>query len=135
MTMFRQLLVPLDGSRLAETVLPAVVALAAREKSRVTLLHVVEAAAPKSIHGERHLAAGSDADAYLEEVHGWLRVRGVEADVRVEQGAGDVATAICHAAGATGTDLIALCTHGGRGVRGLLFGRVAQQVLARGHIP
>jgi len=135
MTMFRQLLVPLDGSRLAETVLPAVVALAAREQSRVTLLHVVEPSAPRSIHGERHLAAGGDARAYLEEVQGWLRERGVEAAARVEEGDGDVTSSICHAAGATETDLIALCTHGGRGVRGLLFGRVAQQVLARGRIP
>ena len=133
--MFRHLLVPLDGSRLAETVLPAVVALAAREKSQVTVLHVVEPSAPKSIHGERHLAAGSDARTYLEEVQSWLRARGVEASTRVEEGTGDVASLICHAAGATDTDLIALCTHGGRGVRGLLFGRVAQQVLARGNIP
>ncbi len=133
--MFRHLLVPLDGSRLAETVLPAVVALAAREGVAVTLLHVVEKEAPKRVHGEHHVATEEEARSYLEELRQWLAQASVQADIRVEVGQGDVAVRVCREATTLGADLIVLCTHGGRGVRGLLFGRVAQQVLARGLIP
>jgi len=59
----------------------------------------------------------------------------VAADARVEVSRGDVAERIGREAAAAGADLVALCTHGGRGVRGLLFGRVAQQVLNRGRAP
>ncbi len=133
--MFRHLLVPLDGSRLAETVLPAAAELAARMGAELTLLHVVESEAPARVHGERHLTVRGEAAAYLDEARGWLAGRGVSAGTRVEESPGDVAERIGREAAGIGADLVALCTHGGRGVRGLLFGRVAQQVLARGRIP
>jgi nucleotide-binding universal stress UspA family protein len=133
--MFRHLLLPLDGSRLAETVLPAAVSLAQREGVAATLLHVVEEEAPSRVHGDRHLRAEDEARAYLMELRDWLAERGVPADVRVEVGQGDVAARICREAQVAGADLVALCTHGSRGVRGLLFGRVAQQILARGTVP
>ncbi len=133
--MFRHLLVPLDGSRLAETVLPAAAEVAARMGAELTLLHVVESEAPARVHGERHLKVREEASGYLEEVRGWLAGRGIRTDVRVEESRGDVAERIGREAAGIGADLVALCTHGGRGVRGLLFGRVAQQVLARGQVP
>jgi nucleotide-binding universal stress UspA family protein len=45
--MFKHLLVPLDGSALAETTLPAAVYLAQTLKASVTLIHVVERHAPR----------------------------------------------------------------------------------------
>ena len=48
-------LVPLDGSRLAESVLSVVEQLASRFNAHVTLLHIVEQHPPAAIHGERHL--------------------------------------------------------------------------------
>src|SRR5437764_19449 len=53
--MYRRLLVPLDGSRLAETVLVVVERLAAVYRATVVLLHVIERGAPATVHGERHL--------------------------------------------------------------------------------
>ena len=41
---------------------------------------------------------------------------------------------VLHAA-ELGVDLIVLCTHGRAGVRSWLFGNIAQQVLARSHVP
>ena len=64
--MLRHLLVPLDGSPLAEAVLPAVGALATRFRARVTLLHVLETAAPETIHGQPHLTDPARAQAYLD---------------------------------------------------------------------
>lgn len=133
--MFRHLLVPLDGSRLAETVLPAAAELAARMGAELTLLHVVEPEAPAHVHGDRHLTGREEAARYLEELRGWVAERTVTANARVEVSRGDVAERIGREAATIGADLVALCTHGGRGVRGLLFGRVAQQVLARGRVP
>jgi len=133
--MYRHLLVPLDGSRLAETAVPAAVALAVRLDAEIVLLHVVEPEAPAQVHGYHHLKTPQEAQAYLDDLVAWVAQRGVRARTRVETGPGDVAARISREAASADANLIVLCTHGGRGVRGLLFGRVAQQVLARGGIP
>ncbi len=68
MRSFQKLLVPLDGSRLAEAVLPVAELLAERLKATVSLLHVLERGAPGTVHGERHLAGIEEANAYLAKV-------------------------------------------------------------------
>lgn len=128
--MFRHILVPLDGSRLAEAVMPAVAYLAERLGARVTLLHVVESHPPKDIHGERHLASASEARTYLEQ----LTARAGPGTARVachvdDSPASDVAVAIAESARALATDLIVLCAHGWGGVRGWIYGGIAQQVV------
>ena len=133
--MFRHLLAPLDGSHLAESVLPAVAALTGRLDAHVTLLHVVERDAPALVHGERHLTRPAEAEAYLAEVAQRLESRGVLVDAVVHDDSGDVADAIAQHAAGLGADLVVLCTHGRAGFRGLLFGRVAQQVLRSGTTP
>lgn len=133
--MFRHLLVPLDGSRLAESALPAAADLARRLGASVTLLHVLEPDAPPAVHGDRHLRSPAEADGYLAGAVDWMTARQVSAEVALNQQQGDVAASIARIGSAVGADLIALTTHGRSGVRGLLFGRVAQQVLQRGRIP
>ena len=59
--MYRRLLVPLDGSRLAETILAVVERLAAAYGATVVLLHVIERGAPATVHGERHLRTALEA--------------------------------------------------------------------------
>ncbi len=132
--MFRQMLVPLDGSRLAEAVLPVTAAFARALGAKVTLLHVVEPAAPPTVHGDVHLTQATEAEAYLRGVVGWMAAQGVHAEMVVDQG-GDVAATIASRAASLEAGLIILCTHGRGEVRVLLFGRVAEQVLARGTIP
>lgn len=137
---FCHLLVPLDGSSLAEAVLPAATVLAGRVGAAVTLLHVVEAGAPGTVHGEPHLQDAGRAAAYLERVAGGLRavLPVVEWHVH-EPGEGGVARTIVDHAVELGCDLVVLCTHGrghGRGgLRGLVFGTIAQQVLRQGAAP
>ena len=65
--MFQNLLVPLDGSPMAESALPAAAYLAPRLGAHVTLMHCIERAAPEKVHGERHLREPEEARAYLEE--------------------------------------------------------------------
>lgn len=133
--MFRHMLVPLDGSRLAESVLPATSVLARRLDARVTVFHEIERWAPATVHGERHLTQPAEAESYLSGVAEWFASQGVKADVLVHRGGADVARSIADRAAEIGADLIVLCTHGSSGFRGFLFGRVAQQVLRWGTIP
>lgn len=133
--MVRHLLVPLDGSRLAESALPAALALGKALRAQITLFHAVERAAPATVHGDRHLTGLVEAESYLRGVAAWFAERGMETQVRVDPDGGDVADRIAARARTDGADLVVLCTHGRGGLRGLVFGRVAQQVLQRGHVP
>jgi nucleotide-binding universal stress UspA family protein len=63
--MFKRLLVPLDGSHLAEAALPAAAFLALKLNAVLTLVHIVERNAPEEIHGDRHLTNADEANAYL----------------------------------------------------------------------
>lgn len=135
MTVFTRVLVPLDGSTLAESALPAVVELSRRLSTEVTLYHAVERSAPATVHGDRHLTLPAEAEGYLTGVAAWLGERGVSAATHSDADPGDVASRIAAAAARHGADLVVLCTHGSGGLRGLLFGRVAQQVLQRGTVP
>lgn len=72
----------LDGSRLAEAVLPAAASLAQRLGARLLLLHVVERAAPEKIHGEPYLTTMEDARRSLDE-HA-VRMRSERVDVSVD---------------------------------------------------
>jgi len=126
-------LVPLDGSRLAEAVLPTVEHLASRFHAKVTLLYVMEHHAPATIHGERHLTGVAEARAYLEEVAARLRSTDILVETHVhEDREENVARSIVEHAQESQSDLVIMCTHGRSGLRGLLFGSIAQQALRRG---
>ncbi len=130
-----RLLAPLDGSRLAEAVLPVVETLAAAGATPV-LLHVRERGAPATIHGERHLRAADEASAYLAGVAARLQAVGYTVETHTHDvPEGDVARSIAAHAEEEHVDVIVLCTHGGGGVRDLLVGSIAQQVLRRGTVP
>lgn len=133
---FAHLLVPLDGSRLAEAVLPVATALARWLGAGITLLHVVERRAPARIHGERHLCEPAEARAYLGGVLERLRSAGLQGQCHVhEVPEGDVALSIVRHAEELDNDLIVLSSHGRGGMRGFLLGSIAQQVLGSGTRP
>jgi nucleotide-binding universal stress UspA family protein len=134
--MFKHLLVPLDGSRLAETALPAAAYLAQTLPATVTLIHVIEHNAPQAVHSEPHLTRPSDAQAYLDEV----ARRAFPAPVTVVRHVHanevrDVARSLADHAAELKLDLIVMCAHGRSGPRDWLFGSIAQQVIARGAAP
>ena len=134
--MFRRLLVPLDGSRLAECVLPVVQRCAELFHGAVTLLHVIEKRAPASIHGDTHLRDYGEAERYLADLGKRLRVAGLQVDSHVhEVPQGDVPRCIADHARELDQDLIVLCTHGMGGMRRLVFGSNAEQVLTHGVTP
>lgn len=134
--MFKRLLVPLDGSQLAETAIPAAVYLAKLLDSTVTLVHVIERNAPKEIHSERHLTNPEEAQAYLDEIARlWFpQDTKVESHVHTRL-VSDVARSIVDHADELQPDLVIMCTHGRRGPKDVLFGSIAQQVIALGETP
>ena len=134
--MFKHILIPLDGSALAEVVLPVAHYLARVLGAHVTLIHILEQGASASIHGERHLTEPKEAEGYLEEI----ARRTFPADIPVSrhvhtEAMDSVARGIVDHQAELAPDLILMCTHGRSGLRDLLFGRIAQQVVASGHTP
>jgi nucleotide-binding universal stress UspA family protein len=134
--MFAKLLIPLDGSRLAEAALPPASYLSERLGSQVVLVHIIERDAPEAVHGERHLTRPAEADGYLAEVAARAFPRGLPVERHVHEAATrDVARSIVEHAVELKRDLVVMCTHGRGGLRDLLFGSIAQNVVKLGETP
>jgi nucleotide-binding universal stress UspA family protein len=134
--MIQHILVPLDGSRLAEAALPLAARLAELLGASVTLIHVIEKNAPEEIHGERHLTNKNDAYEYLDGMARQAFPAGMQVDLHVHTAEVDnVARSIIEHAGEFAPDLIVMCSHGSGGLRDLLVGSIAQQVIAGGETP
>ena len=135
--MFKHILVPLDGSKLAEAALPAAVSLAKTLNAPVTLLHVIEQDAPEEVHRDRHLTTAKEAEAYLGRTAKRAFPETAKVDWHVHTAAvEDVARSIVdHSADEFQPDLIILCSHGKSGMHDLLYGNIAQQVAAASGTP
>jgi nucleotide-binding universal stress UspA family protein len=132
--MFKHILVPLDGSHLAEAAIPSAVSLSKTLDAPVTLLHIIEQDAPDEIHRDRHLTNAAEAEAYLKDVARRFEVR-VETHVHTAPVADVARSIIDHASDEIQPDLIILTSHGNSGMRELVFGNIAQQVAAAGGTP
>ena len=114
--MIERILVPLDGSELAETVLPYVTYLSARTGAGVRLI-TVALTEPERI----------EANRYLTSQRNELRAQAVEASVAVAPD-GEAETILAEA-DAWNADLIAMSTHGRSGVLRWVMGSIADKVL------
>ncbi|HEY0071269.1 MAG TPA: universal stress protein [Chloroflexia bacterium] len=131
---FKRILVPLDGSRLAESALSVAVVLARCLDAKISLLHIVEEHAPQRVHGEPHLTTAQEAERYLAALA--ERLAAGAAGVAVERHVHgteeqDVAGSIAAHVAELEADMVALCTHGRSGLRRVVSGSIAQQVLRR----
>ena len=136
-------LVPLDGSKESEAVIPYIEELASKLKAEVVLFQVVAQAYqiyPAGDPGvqvpfteEQMKPLKASAEKYLEEVVSRLKGRGVT--TRFEVRIGDAAEEIINLADELRTDLVAMSTHGQSGVRRWNYGSVADKVLHAGNTP
>jgi nucleotide-binding universal stress UspA family protein len=134
--MYKHLLVPLDGSRLAEIVLPTVNLMAAKLGARITLFHVLEKNVTATVHGQKHHTREDEALAYLKDVASQSIQPGIQVDCHVHTNPADnVALSLVEHAAELHPDLIVMCVHGSGGLRDVMSGSVAQQVLAYSVIP
>jgi nucleotide-binding universal stress UspA family protein len=131
----KNILVPLDGSKLSETVLPLAALLAQQNQARLILFHVIEQNPPGTVHGERHLTNQLEASAYLDKVSQSLPT-GIIVDRHVHTSAEkNVANSIVQHSKELGVDLIVMCAHGQSGLQKRIFGNIAQEVLTMGDVP
>ena len=133
---FTRILVPLDGSRLAEAVLPAASSVAEKLNARLLLVHVLEREPPAEVHGEPHLCDAQRASDYLEGHAQQLRRRGLTVELHVhDRPVSDVAAALDSHAHELRADLIAMCAHGRSNLRTRLIGSIAERILRGGGVP
>jgi nucleotide-binding universal stress UspA family protein len=134
--MFKHILVPLDGSKLAEAALPVAASLARMLKASVMLLHVIESDAPQQVHSERHLTAPGEAETYLAETASRAFETGIKVEWHVHTAAvNNVPASLVEHAEELKPDLMIMCAHGSGRMRDTLFGNIAQQVISRGVTP
>lgn len=117
-----EVLLPLDGSGLAEQAIGPALGLARLSGARCTLLRVVGCRLRSGPPAE-----AAEAESYLERVAGGLRRAGLDLVTRVVC-APDAAEAIVGASGGRAEVLVAMTTHGRSGLGRLLMGSGAERV-------
>jgi nucleotide-binding universal stress UspA family protein len=133
--MYKNILVPLDGSNRAEAILPHAEQMAQLCRAKIILMQVVEPVyisagppeIPVMISQELTQQRADDTDAYLT---GWkvrLEKKGIEVVTRVEHG--PIVATIIQVAEQEGADLIALASHGRSGLARVFYGSVAAGLL------
>ena len=134
--MIKHLLIPLDGSSLAESVLPAAASLAKRLKTDITLIHIIEKDPPETVHGQRHLTSAKQAKNYLNSIEALDILNGIKTEIHVhEESVKNIPLSIAEHTNELHQDLIVMCTHGSSGLHGMIFGSIAQQVISFGKKP
>jgi nucleotide-binding universal stress UspA family protein len=145
--MFKRILACLDGSKLAEQIMPYAIEEAIRFQGKLVLLQVVPepVAFSPSIPGEAPVLIETDsmvegtiealsrAKDYLEKLAAPLRKKGIQVDtVAIPGRAGE---AILDYANTNSINLITVATHGRGGLRRAVFGSVADHVLRESGLP
>ena len=133
--MFKKILVPLDGSKTAEAVIPFAREIASRCGAELLFVAAVQEAsvwdAALSVRGlGRETEIATD---YLATVEKDVGGEGQKASTQVLDG--DAAEAVLAAVDDSGVDLIAISTHGRSGISRWLFGSVATHILESVSVP
>jgi nucleotide-binding universal stress UspA family protein len=138
--MYKRVVVPLDGSDLAEGMLHFILDVAGPLDLEVLLFHVIKPLPPVVTEGPRPVfiedVAGrmQHAREYLAPLADELRRKGIRVRTEVRHGE-SVVDEIIDGAREAKADLIAMTTHGRSGLGRLLFGSVAEAVLRQAEIP
>ena len=131
----KTILVPLDGSILAETALPPAIALAGQHGAKLVLLRAAEAhTRPMADPIEAQVLTVRGAEDYLAGLRGRVTQAGI-ASVETSVWYGPPAEAIVEAARFRGADLIVMSSHGRTGLGRLVLGSVAETVLRATRVP
>ncbi len=134
--MFKQILVPVDGSDTSLAAIDKAAGLAQAFGAKVSAIFVIDPypftgiGADFAYGQDQYLtAARNEAGAAIEAASARLKQAGVSADTKVVESHA-VWRGILEAAEAVGADLIVMGSHGRRGLEKLVLGSVAQSVLS-----
>lgn len=133
--MYKQILVAIENSAADETIVEHVEELARLAGSQLLLVHVADGWAARN-YAELNLRESEEMQAdraYLERLEEALLAKGFDVDAVL--GMGDPATEICKIACERGVDLIAMATHGHRGVSDVIHGQTVDHVRHRVPMP
>ena len=129
--MYNTILVPLDGSRRAQRILPHVEELAQRYNATIVFLRVVGSEVGHGHSAEFYIEALEraleEARLYLNGVQGEFSQKGFRVRTFVERG--PVVNTIIKIAKKENVDLIAMASHGRAGLSSAFYGGVAAGVL------
>jgi nucleotide-binding universal stress UspA family protein len=143
--MLERILVCLDGSKLAEQILPYAMEAAVRLGSKLVLLQVIVVQTPPVVAAGASTyavkAAGqqiekdeTEAKAYLDDLAQPPREMGLDVECVTQRG-WQIGQTIIDYAEDHKVDLIAIATHGRSGLKRLVFGSVAESVLRGSGLP
>jgi nucleotide-binding universal stress UspA family protein len=137
---FQSILVPLDGSPLAEQAIPVALAIAERAGSKVRLVLVHQELSPlllmesAKVYATNLLAIQASESDYLEALTGRLRKRlGRALSSAVIEG--PVASTLAEYIRDIGADLVVMTTHGRGGIRRAWLGSVTDQLIRTLQVP
>jgi nucleotide-binding universal stress UspA family protein len=138
--MYERMLVPLDGSKAAESILPFVEQVAGPLDAEVVLLRVVEPVSPVELVASAGVVVPDtfalrdlEAKQYLSQVDRRLAKKALRIRTRVAHGS--PAEEILAGVQATGADLVAMATRARSPLGQVLFGSVAESVLRASPVP
>lgn len=132
--MFKKILVPLDGSSLAEAILPQVTELAKTLDAELVVLRVAFAHVfPGADPTEEEVQVIRKAEEYVAGIAGKLADEGVSVKTAVRYGrpASEILGHIVD----NKLDLVAMSTHGRSGLSRLVMGSVAEEVVRNAGVP
>lgn len=134
--MFGNILVCLDGSKLAEQILPFAEAQAIQFRSRILLCQVVTYSNTNDskVQKEQDQANIDQANKYLESISRLVQAKGIPADSVVVNEA-PIGKAILDCAEDNAIDLIAIATRGQGRLQHLIYGSVAEYLLRESGLP
>ncbi len=134
--MYKKILVPLDGSKRAEMILPHVEELASRYQSTVILLTALELALAFGVEGTFMQANENEfnlkqekAETYLRKITEKFTAKKIKTVTRLA--AGGAIGAIIETASKEDVDLIAMASHGRGALTRVFYGSVASGILNR----
>jgi nucleotide-binding universal stress UspA family protein len=135
--MFSHILVPLDGSSLAECVLPHAVAMAQAFDARSTLVRVLERSTTtgrlKSVDPLEWQMVKAEVSAYLHNVTTRLQEIGIQAENALLEG--QAAERVLQYVRNRDVELIILSSHGRSGLSGWNVSGVVQKIILRAYVP
>lgn len=140
--MYRRILVPVDGSPTAARGLREAIRLAKQGRSRVRIIHVVDESALVGLTEaggdeiERFLRRLTERGrAVLRKARDLAMRQGVQAETSLQESLSGAAKQVLAEAARWRADLIVMGTHGRRGVRRLVLGSDAEQVVRSTSVP
>lgn len=132
--MSKTILLPLDGSALADRARPYAVALARRTSGKVVLMEAVALKTrPHEPTSNADIQVMDKADKYLADVAAEMTADGIHTEYH--ELFDDPAQAILDAIERYEVDLVVMATHGRSGVGRMIYGSVADEVLRHSLVP